>query len=1080
MKDAPSSSESKRLAALRQYGILDTLAEQSFDDLALLAAQICETPAALISLVDEKRQWFKARVGISIRETPREYSFCAHAIRQRAVFTVRNAAEDERFSSNPFVTAEPRLCFYAGAPLMTADGEAIGTICVVDSVPRELSPGQLEALQALSRQAMKQLELRLTLRELEKTVAERERAERSLRASEERFDLVVRGSAAGIWDWNVVTQEVYYSARYNGLLGHDANGSYSHVLESFDKALHPEDRDRAWQAVAAHLEKRVPYNVEYRMGTKSGEYRWFNANGQAVWDGAGKPVRMVGSITDISERKQTENALRESNEKFQQMAANITDVFWIRSPDMREVHYVSPAFEQIWGRPAESVYANPQTWADFILPEDRARVLDVFAALTRDAPSLDVEYRILRPDGQIRWVRVRGFQVRDATGKLIRHTGIVTDITEQRRVEEELRKSEEQYRGVFASVTDGLIIFEQDGTIVEGNPAICRMLGYTRDEFVRLKPGVFIHPDSLPLFRSFLETVREAQPFHCEGQTIRKDGTIMPVEVRGTLFHYHGRPHLLAVVQDTTERRQAEEALRKSEAEFRVTFEHAGIGMALVDPDGRPLKSNRTLQQLLGYSQEELQGMAFREFTHPDDAAADLALYRETLAGKREHYQIEKRYLRKGGEVVHARLTVSVVRDPTGQAQYAIGMVEDITEKKKLETQFLRAQRMESIGTLAGGIAHDLNNVLAPILMSCDLLRPEARDEESRKLLGMIKGSAERGAELVKQVLSFARGVEGRRAAVQPKYLICELVNIAREIFPKSIVIRSHVSKDLWMLSGDTTQLHQVLLNLCVNARDAMPAGGELTIAAENVRLETGLGDMDQEAKPGPHIVIKVSDTGTGISPEIRERIFDPFFTTKEAGKGTGLGLSTSLGIVKSHGGFIHVQSVPGKGSTFEVWLPAKTAGEPSSLQVEEAQIVRGRGELVLVVDDEASVRAITRQILEANGYSVLTAVNGTEAAAVYSQRKDEIKVILTDMMMPVMDGYALLSALLKMNPAARVIATSGLSNTEQLTKVASAGAKHFVPKPCSAERLLRSLYEILHGQQGSDSVPILTRSVYD
>jgi signal transduction histidine kinase/CheY-like chemotaxis protein len=441
------------------------------------------------------------------------------------------------------------------------------------------------------------------------------------------------------------------------------------------------------------------------------------------------------------------------------------------------------------------------------------------------------------------------------------------------------------------------------------------------------------------------------------------------------------------------------------------------------------------------------------------------SLYQEMIEGKRDHFQIEKRYLRKGGQVVYGRLTASVVRGPAGQAQYAIAMVEDITEKKMLEAQFLRAQRMENVGTLAGGVAHDLNNVLAPILMSCELLQMEARDEGTRNLVGMIKGSAQRGADLVRQVLSFARGVEGRRIAVQPKYLIREMVNIIRLTFPKSVSIQFSMSKSLWLLSGDPTQLHQVLLNLCVNARDAMPDEGILQITAENVALDAGSALATQGAKPGPYVVIKVIDTGTGILPEVRERIFDPFFTTKEPGKGTGLGLSTTLGIVRSHGGFIDVASELGKGSTFEVWLPADAGGHPSNAQDEETRLPRGNGEVILVVDDEVSLRLLTRDTLESFGYVVLTATNGADALGIYSRHKDNINAVLTDTMMPVMDGIALTRAITQINPDVRVILASGLSDTEYQNQAIIAGVKRFLPKPYKAELLLSCLAEILHDQ---------------
>lgn len=642
-----------------------------------------------------------------------------------------------------------------------------------------------------------------------------------------------------------------------------------------------------------------------------------------------------------AQRQRAEDELRESEKKFRQLAENINEVFWITDPERHQMVYVSPAYERIWGRACESLYLSPQSWLEAIHPEDRPRVLE--AATTRQKGGNYAEtYRIVRPDGLIRWIHDQAFPVRDFTGKVYRIVGTAEDVTERKKLEENLRESE---------------------------------------------------------------------------------------------------------------------------AELRVTFENAPLGVGLIKTGGHFLKTNRALQQMLDYSEEELRGKAFSDFTHPDDVEAGEALYQEMIEGKRDHFQIEKRYLRKGGQIVYGRLTASVVRGPAGQAQYAIGMVENITEKKMLETQFLRAQRMENIGTLAGGVAHDLNNVLAPILMSCELLQMEARDEGTRNLVGMIKGSAQRGADLVKQVLSFARGVEGRRIAVQPKHLIREMVNIIRLTFPKSVSIQSSMPKSLWLLSGDPTQLHQVLLNLCVNARDAMPDEGILQITAENVLLDADSAGLAQSARPGPYVVIKVIDTGTGILPDARERIFDPFFTTKEPGKGTGLGLSTTLGIVRSHGGFINVASEPGKGSTFEVWLPADAGEHPSTALNEETQLPRGNGEVILVVDDEVSLRLLTRDTLESFGYVVLTATNGADALGIYSRHKDNINAVLTDAMMPVMDGIALTRAITQINPDVRVILASGLSNTEYQNQAAVAGVKRFLPKPYKAELLLTCLAEILHDQ---------------
>jgi CheY-like chemotaxis protein len=368
---------------------------------------------------------------------------------------------------------------------------------------------------------------------------------------------------------------------------------------------------------------------------------------------------------------------------------------------------------------------------------------------------------------------------------------------------------------------------------------------------------------------------------------------------------------------------------------------------------------------------------------------------------------------------------------------------------------------MESIGTLAGGIAHDLNNVLAPILMSIELLRLELERQEKDEILDTIESSARRGAEMVGQVLSFARGVEGRRLSVQVKHLVRDVAKIASETFPRNIEIRAEVPSNLPPVLGDPTQIHQVLLNLSVNARDAMPRGGTLTFSAQNVVLDDQYAGLSPEAKPGRHVLIQVEDTGTGIPPEILEKVFDPFFTTKEPGKGTGLGLSTSLAIVRSHGGFIRAYSEPGTGSRFRVYLPAtESTTEPAP--VADVVLPRGNGEVVLVVDDEASVRHITRQTLEAFGYRVILAGDGAEALAVYASRRTEIALVLTDMMMPVMDGPATIRVLTKMDPSVRIIAASGLTANGSVTRVANSGVRHFLPKPYTAETLLRTVREVL------------------
>ncbi|MFN0109226.1 MAG: response regulator [Blastocatellia bacterium] len=414
--------------------------------------------------------------------------------------------------------------------------------------------------------------------------------------------------------------------------------------------------------------------------------------------------------------------------------------------------------------------------------------------------------------------------------------------------------------------------------------------------------------------------------------------------------------------------------------------------------------------------------------------------------------------VRADGEEFPIEASISQV-DAEGHKLYTV-IIRDISEKKRLEAQFLRAQRMESIGTLAGGIAHDLNNVLSPILTAVELLQMRFTDESSQRLLNILHTNTIRGSEMIKQVLSFARGVEGQYAPLQPSHLIKEITKILTDTLPKNIPITFDVPADLWNVMGDATQLHQVLMNLCVNARDAMPQGGQLHLEAQNLAVDDHYAGMNAEAKPGNYICISVSDTGVGIPQATLSKIFDPFFTTKELGQGTGLGLSTAAGIVRSHGGFVTVYSEEGRGSQFSVYLPAMATAEMALLgaQALRANLPTGNGELILVVDDEEAIRQISKETLVTFGYQALTAADGAEALALFAQRQDEVRCVITDMMMPFMDGLATIRAIRRLSPKVKIIVTSGLKANDKIAEAAELGAKAFLPKPYTAESLLKML----------------------
>ncbi|MGB3651425.1 MAG: response regulator, partial [Rivularia sp. (in: cyanobacteria)] len=501
------------------------------------------------------------------------------------------------------------------------------------------------------------------------------------------------------------------------------------------------------------------------------------------------------------------------------------------------------------------------------------------------------------------------------------------------------------------------------------------------------------------------------------------------------------------------ERKQTEQKIREQAALLDVATD----AIFVRDLDDRILYWNKAASTLYGCHKDEAIGKTTAElWQEKKRSKIRLAVNNliENGSWKGELYQTTK----LGKEItVESRWTL--LKEFENKAQSILVVNTDITQKKLLESQFLRAQRLESIGTLSSGIAHDLNNVLAPILMTAQLLETQLDDERSKRLLPILINNAKRGANLVKQVLSFTRGMEGDRTLLQPKHLIDEIKQVVRETFPKTIQVSDEIPQSLWMISGDATQLHQVMMNLCVNARDAMPNGGKLTIEVANFIVDENYAQMHLDAKVGSYVMISVADTGIGISSEVLDRVFEPFFTTKEIGKGTGLGLSTVLGIVKSHGGFIKVQSDINKGSNFQVYLPAQEIKE----RVEEVEVdlPLGEGELILVVDDEDSIRDITKKSLESYNYKAITANDGIEAIALYAEHRDRISIVLTDIVMPAMDGLTTIRTLQKINPQVKIIAVSGLVSNEKINAVTEIGIKAFLSKPYTAKQLLQIIGEV-------------------
>ena len=509
------------------------------------------------------------------------------------------------------------------------------------------------------------------------------------------------------------------------------------------------------------------------------------------------------------------------------------------------------------------------------------------------------------------------------------------------------------------------------------------------------------------------------------------------------------------ISRNITERMHAIEQI----AEQAALIDIAPDAIMVCDLQFQILFWNKGAEQVYGWLSEEALGktthdlLCAKKRRNRHTEISQTVLSQGIWKGEAHHVTKDERTL-----VMESRRML--VRSMAGNPKSILIINTDVTEKKKAEAQFLRAQRMESIGTLAGGIAHDLNNILAPILVGAGLLKMNAGEADTQ-IIDTIETCAKRGASIVQQVLSFARGIKVERTEVQLRHILKEIEAITKDTFPKDIDVDVFTAPNLWPVQGDPTQLHQMLFNLCVNARDAMPQGGLLTITAVNSDFDK-LPPTQDHPKGAPHVTLRVTDTGMGMTPEVLDKIFEPFFTTKEVGKGTGLGLSTTFGIVKGHDGIISAQSELGKGTTFQIHLPAEIHSTTTSQPTKQVALPKGNGELILLVDDEAPILSIYSKTLQAFGYKVLTAVNGAEAVSVYIQHQKEIAVVITDMSMPIMDGLSAIRAIRGINPNARLIAASGLHDNAALTEAAAAGITHFLNKPCSATNLLKTLQKIL------------------
>ena len=724
---------------------------------------------------------------------------------------------------------------------------------------------------------------------------------------------------------------------------------------------------------------------------------------------------------------------------------------------------LNQAWETELGYPREELLSRP--YLDFVHPDDRERTVREAGQLAGGERTWTFENRYRHKNGSYVWLSWRAAPLPETRAIL----AIARNVTDRKRQEQKTAKMAEEAQRTLATLFRNLpgMVYRRrndETSTMEIVSQGCRPLtGYAPEDLIgnrRIAYRDLIHPEDRSGVRALVEqAVGRREPFTIAYRIRTGAGGEKWVWEQGCgVYSATGAPlHLEGYIVDRT----AERIARQRIDEQAMLLDEASDAISVRDLNQIVTYWNRGAERLWGWPAEEAIGRNVTELLSQTGDRNFRAALESTLRDGRWSGEFDQ-VTRDGRKIVVAARW-SLIRNAEGQPQSILSLAEDRTEARQMEIQLLRAQRMESIGTLASGIAHDLNNTLAPILMGVEMLRRRG-DARDAKTLDVIESSALRGSKLVKQVLTFGRGIEGDRVATDLAHVIREVSGVTAKTFPNSIALKLECPGSLWPVLADPVQLEQVFMNLMVNARDAMADGGTITIRGQNTVLDEIYARMHLDARPGPYVLVEVSDTGSGIPPAVLNRVFEPFFTTKPVGKGTGLGLSTVHSIVTSHGGFVHVYSEVHRGTTFRIYLPASDTDCAAS-RAAPPQVREGHGELILVVDDEPHVREMARLVLEGSGYRSEDASNGAEAVARYA--RGGIDAVVVDWSMPIMNGGAAVAAIRSLDPQARILVSSGLADRNEMRSIEP--QVPFIAKPYTAEQFL-SQVGALFRHAGGDS----------
>jgi len=917
-------------------------------------------------------------------------------------------------------------------------------------------------------------------------ITERKRTEETLRKSEERFLLAMKASNDGLFDWNLETNDIYYSPAWKNLLGYEDH-ELPNDFSIWEKTTDPEDVKKSWEFQQKLISKQIDrFVLEFKMKHKDGHWIDILARAEAIFNDSGKAVRIVGTHVDITERKRVEKALIEKEALFRELFDHMTSgsaVYEVRNDGSKGKDYIIRGFNrkslEIEGKTLDEVIGR--SLFDLRPNIDDYGLIPVMKKVWETGNPLYYPTKIYQDDRFSNYYENHIFKL--PSGEIVT---IYNDVTDEKNQEKDLQESERKYRVLFDTFPLGITVSDQSGKIVESNAMSEKLLGIAKTEHetrtIDEPKWQIIRADGTSMPAAEYASVRALKGKriveNVEMGVVKSDTEITWINVSAAPL-YLEKYGVVVTYGDITERKRVEEALREQLDFSESLIETAQTVILVLDPQGRIVRFNPYMEELVGYGLDEVKGKDwFETFIKSENCNTVKSVFQKAVGDIQTRGNVNP-IIAKDGRTILVEWYDKTLKDKYGRTMGILAIGYDITERKQAETerenlqaQLLQAQKMESVGRLAGGVAHDFNNMLGVILGHAELALERA--EENHDIcsdLKEIQTAAQRSADLTKQLLTFAR-----KQIIEPKLLnlnqtVKQMITMLQRLIGEDIHLIWKPCEALWPVKMDPSQIDQILANLCVNARDAIAGVGKLTIETGMVSFDEAYCNDHAGFIPGDFVLLGVSDNGSGMDKKTLSNLFEPFFTTKEMGKGTGLGLATVYGIVKQNKGFINVYSEPGQGSTFKIYLPRHTAIDPTAPVIHTEQQDPGGNETILLVEDEPAILNMVRMMLERKGYSVLSAATPAEAIALAKIHADKIHLLMTDVVMPEMNGRDLARHLIAVYPDVKLLFMSGYTaNVIAHQGVLDEGVS-FIQKPFSRADLLVKLRSVLDEATGRPQI---------